>query len=159
MRSVKVITLGCSKNRVDSEHLMRQLQAASFEIVPEDGNRPVDTVVLNTCAFIQDAKEESIAAIFDAIDRKNRGEVSHVYVFGCLSQRYGAELRGMIPEVDGFFGASGSHRCLFYGAGQRNCHLPGEKCAALACEQQRRDRRGVQFYLGRLLCTSGWPYL
>ncbi len=116
MRSVKIITLGCSKNRVDSEHLMRQLQAASFEIVPEDGDRPVDTVVLNTCAFIQDAKEESIAAIFDAIDRKNRGEVSHVYVFGCLSQRYGAELRGMIPEVDGFFGASGADLVSLAGA-------------------------------------------
>jgi len=106
MSSVKVITLGCSKNRVDSEHLMRQLQAASFEIIPEEDGRPADILVLNTCAFIQDAKEESVAAIFDAVDRKNRGESSRVYVFGCLSQRYGNELRGLIPEVDGFFGAS-----------------------------------------------------
>lgn len=104
--SVKVITLGCSKNRVDSEHLMRQLEAASFEIVPEDSDEPCDVVVLNTCSFINDAKEESIAAIFDAVDRKNRGEVSRIFVFGCLSQRYAKELPEMIPEVDGFFGAS-----------------------------------------------------
>lgn len=129
MSSVKVITLGCSKNRVDSEHLMRQLQAASFEIVPEEDGRPADMLVLNTCAFIQDAKEESVAAIFDAVDRKNRGESSRVYVFGCLSQRYGNELRGLIPEVDGFFGASDKDLALMTEA------LGGQYDPALA--QQR----------------------
>ncbi len=106
MSSVRVITLGCSKNRVDSEHLMRQLQASSFEILPEEDDRPADATVLNTCSFIRDAKEESIAAIFDAVDRKRRGETGKVFVFGCLSQRYSRELPSLIPEVDGFFGTS-----------------------------------------------------
>lgn len=104
MSSVRFITLGCSKNRVDSEHLMKQVEAASFAVIPEDSDETADITVLNTCGFIKDAKEESIAAIFDAVDLKNRGLTQKVLVFGCLSQRYGKDLREMIPEVDGFFG-------------------------------------------------------
>lgn len=102
MERIKFITLGCSKNRVDSEHLMVQADRPPFTVVGEDS--PADVIVLNTCGFIQDAKEESIAAIFDAVDQKNRGQVSRIYVFGCLSGRYRKELPDMIPEVDGFFG-------------------------------------------------------
>ncbi len=105
---VQVVTLGCSKNRVDSEHLMRQIIASGMEIVPEGSNlelRGTDVVILNTCGFIKDAKEESIEAILEAVDAKSRGLISKVFVFGCLSQRYDNELRKEIPEVDGYFGS------------------------------------------------------
>lgn len=102
MRSVRVITLGCSKNTVDSEHLLAALPSDRFTVC-EDG--PADVLMLNTCGFIGDAKEESITAIFEAIEAKKRGEAGQIVVFGCLSQRYESELREEIPEVDAWFGA------------------------------------------------------
>ena len=76
-----------------------------FVIVPEGEEGKVDWLLLNTCGFIGDAKEESVQAVFDAVDRKNRGLAGKILVFGCLSQRYGDELPGLIPEVDGWYGA------------------------------------------------------
>lgn len=105
---VQIVTLGCSKNRVDSEHILFQLKQAGVEISPEGEeleNGGVDAVILNTCGFINDAKEESINAILEAVEAKNRGWISKVYVFGCLSQRYMDELKSSIPEVDAFMGA------------------------------------------------------
>ena len=106
---IQLVTLGCSKNRVDSEHLLRQIDNAGIEIVGSgytlSAKSKVDAVILNTCGFIKDAKEESIEAILAAVDAKARGYVRHVFVFGCLSQRYMEELTAEIPEVDGFFGA------------------------------------------------------
>lgn len=104
MRTLKVITLGCSKNTVDTEHLLYQVQG-SYEIVPEEEARPVDVLAINTCGFIGDAKEQSIQVILDAAERKKAGEVGELLVFGCLSQRYSEELPELIPEVDGWFGA------------------------------------------------------
>lgn len=105
---LQLITLGCSKNRVDSEHLLRQFERAGVVIVPEDEPlemaRP-DIVALNTCGFIQSAKSESIEAIFTVLEAKRRGLVRKVFVFGCLSQRYREELPAEIEGVDGFFGA------------------------------------------------------
>ena len=103
MKRIQVVTMGCSKNRVDSEHLMRVLQQRGYELVPEStdlGTGGVDEVVINTCGFIQDAKEESIEAILEAVEAKKQGLVSKVSVFGCLSQRYLSELPVEIPEVD-----------------------------------------------------------
>ena len=102
--SLQVITLGCSKNKVDTEHLLAQVQD-DFVIVPEGEEGKVDWLLLNTCGFIGDAKEESVQAVFDAVDRKNRGLAGKILVFGCLSQRYGDELPDLIPEVDGWYGA------------------------------------------------------
>ncbi len=102
--SLQVITLGCSKNKVDTEHLLAQVQD-DFVIVPEGEEGKVDWLLLNTCGFIGDAKEESVQAVFDAVDRKNRGLAGKILVFGCLSQRYRDELPGLIPEVDGWYGA------------------------------------------------------
>ena len=104
MPSLQVITLGCSKNTVDTEHLLYQLRNA-YEIVPEEKVRPVDVLLVNTCGFIGDAKEQSIQTILAAAARKSAGEVGRLLVFGCLSQRYPEELPGLIPEVDGWFGA------------------------------------------------------
>lgn len=106
---IQLVTLGCSKNRVDSEHLLRQMESAGIEIADSgyelSARSKVDAVILNTCGFIKDAKEESIEAILAAVDAKERGYVKHIFVFGCLSQRYKDELEAEIPEVDGFFGA------------------------------------------------------
>jgi len=104
MPSLQVITLGCSKNTVDTEHLLFQVQG-SYEIVPEGEDRAVDVLLINTCGFIGDAKEQSIQVILEAAQRKKEGEVGRLLVFGCLSQRYPDDLPGLIPEVDGWFGA------------------------------------------------------
>ena len=104
MKKLQTITLGCSKNKVDTEHILSQVDHL-YEIVPEGEDIPVDTILLNTCGFIGDAKEESIQAVLEAVERKQRGLAEKVIVFGCLSQRYMSELPGLIPEVDGWFGA------------------------------------------------------
>ena len=104
MQRLQVITLGCSKNTVDTEHLLFQVQD-SFEIVPEGEPGSVDVLLINTCGFIGDAKQQSIDTILAAARRKAAGEVGRLLVFGCLSQRYAAELPSLIPEVDGWFGA------------------------------------------------------
>ncbi|MBR2947475.1 MAG: 30S ribosomal protein S12 methylthiotransferase RimO [Bacteroidales bacterium] len=107
-KRVQVVTMGCSKNRVDSEHLLVQLAAAGFEIIPEGdqliGGR-TDILIINTCGFILDAKEESIEAILEGVEAKEEGSVEKLYVMGCLSQRYGSDLKEEIPQVDKFFGA------------------------------------------------------
>ena len=103
MKRIQVITLGCSKNVVDSEHLMPKLLARGYALAPsaEDlSGGKVDEVLINTCGFIKDAKEESIQTILEAADAKSRGFISKISVFGCLSQRYGSELAAEIPEVD-----------------------------------------------------------
>ena len=103
-RKLQAVTLGCSKNKVDTEHILSRLEDL-YDIVPEGEDIPVDVLLLNTCGFIGDAKEESVQAILEAVDRKNRGEVGKVVVFGCLSQRYAHEMPELIPEVDAWFGA------------------------------------------------------
>ena len=104
MPTLQVITLGCSKNTVDTEHLLFQVRDA-YEIVPEGEVRPVDVLLINTCGFIGDAKEQSIQVILEAAQRKKAGEVGRLLVFGCLSQRYMDQMPDLIPEVDGWFGA------------------------------------------------------
>lgn len=108
-KKIQLVSLGCSKNTVDSEHLLRQVENMGIEIVPSDYSlsekSKVDAVIINTCGFINDAKQESIEAILAAADAKNCGYVGKIYVFGCLSQRYMNELIESIEEVDGFFGA------------------------------------------------------
>lgn len=108
-KKVQLVTLGCSKNRVDSEHLLRQMESVGVEIADSgfelSSKNRIDAVILNTCGFIKDAKEESIEAILQAVEAKELGYVKQVFVFGCLSQRYKNDLEKEIPEVDGFFGA------------------------------------------------------
>ena len=87
MPTLQVITLGCSKNTVDTEHLLYQVRN-SYEIVPEEEVRPVDVQLINTCGFIGDAKEQSVEVILASVQRKKAGEIGRLYVFGCLSQRY-----------------------------------------------------------------------
>jgi ribosomal protein S12 methylthiotransferase len=103
-KKLQTVTLGCSKNKVDTEHILSQVEHV-YDIVPEGEDIPVDVILINTCGFIGDAKEESVQAVLEAVDRKNRGEAGEVIVFGCLSQRYASEMPELIPEVDAWFGA------------------------------------------------------
>ena len=101
---VNIITLGCSKNMVDSELLSGQLQANAIEVVHENKKSDHNIVVVNTCGFIDKAKEESINTILDQVELKRRGKLDKVYVTGCLSERYKNNLETEIPEVDAYFG-------------------------------------------------------
>lgn len=104
MKTIDVITLGCSKNLVDSERLIRQLEAGGFRVT-HDAESPVGEIaVVNTCGFIADAQEESINTILELAQRKTEGHLERLYVMGCLSQRFLSDLEKEIPEVDRFFG-------------------------------------------------------
>lgn len=110
-KRLQTLTLGCSKNKVDTEHVLSQVSESycpdlGYEVVPEGEDVDyVDVLLINTCGFIGDAKEESVQAILEAVERKKNGQIGRIIVFGCLSQRYMAELPGLIPEVDSWFGA------------------------------------------------------
>ncbi len=106
-RTINIITLGCSKNRVDSEHLMAQLSAAGYEIKFDSDELNSEVVVINTCGFIGDAKEESVDMILAAVEAKEDGLIEELYVVGCLSERYADDLRNEIPDVDQYFGVRG----------------------------------------------------
>ena len=101
---IDVITLGCSKNLVDSERLMKQFRAAGYEVYHDAAEVRGEIVVINTCGFIGDAKEESIEMILTFAQAKKQRRIRRLYVMGCLSQRYMEELAGEIPEVDKFYG-------------------------------------------------------
>lgn len=104
MKKVNIISLGCSKNLVDTELLMKQLEKAGYSVEVDVENSRARIVVVNTCGFIGDAKEESVNTILEQVERKNEGAVDKIYVMGCLSQRYGEDLKKEIPEVDAYFG-------------------------------------------------------
>lgn len=108
---VKLITLGCSKNLVDSEFILSQLKSNDIEIV--DNEDDAENVIINTCGFIEAAKQESIDTIMRAVDLKIKGKIKNVYVAGCLSDRYKTELEKDIPEVDKYFGATDKPQTIF----------------------------------------------
>ena len=103
-RKVNIITLGCSKNMVDSEVLSGQLSANNIEVVHENAKLDHQIVVVNTCGFIDKAKEESVQTILEQVELKKKGKLEKVYVTGCLSERYKSNLETEIPEVDAYFG-------------------------------------------------------
>ena len=122
---VSVITLGCSKNTVDSERLMKQIQLNKIGLV-EDPNE-ADTVIINTCGFIELAKEESINTILEAVAMKNSGKLKKVIVAGCLSERYKNELQKEIPEVDVYFGTEKYEEIIKELGGNLKRELLGER--------------------------------
>ncbi len=101
---IDIITMGCSKNLVDSEHLMRQLEECGYEVVHDSDEPCGEIAVINTCGFIGDAKQESINMILEFCQRKDEGDLARLYVMGCLSERYLTELREEISQVDKFYG-------------------------------------------------------
>ena len=102
--TVHIITLGCSKNLVDSEHLLAQFRAAGYKVLHNAYEEAAEIVIVNTCGFILDAKEESVDTVLSYIEDKQRGNIQKLFVMGCLSERYREELKKEMPEVDGFFG-------------------------------------------------------
>ncbi len=104
VRRINIVTMGCSKNLVDSEVLLKQLEHGSFRVEHDSGGTGFDAVIINTCGFIDEAKQESIDMILDYASAKKRGEIGRLYVMGCLSERYQKELEQEIPEVDRYFG-------------------------------------------------------
>ena len=146
---IDIITLGCSKNLVDAERLMRQLELAGYRCIHDSPQPKGEIAIINTCGFIGDAKEESIEMILQFADRKNKGKLSKLYVMGCLSQRYAKELPAEIPEVDGWFG-----KFDFFGI--------VEECASTQF-RERPEGYGLEFkgkdYERMLTTPSHYAYL
>ena len=126
-KKVNIVTLGCSKNQVDSEVLLAQLKGNGIEAVHESGKDDAQVVVINTCGFIDNAKEESINTILRYVDAKQEGLVKNVYVTGCLSQRYKDDLEKEIPDVDGWFGTRDLSRLLKVFKADYKHELVGER--------------------------------
>jgi ribosomal protein S12 methylthiotransferase len=122
---IHVLTLGCSKNTVDSEVLLKQLQVNNWEITEEAED--ADISVINTCGFIEDAKHESIQTILQAVELKKAGKLKKVIVMGCLSERYAADLKKEIPEVDAFIGANKMDEVVKTLGGDSKIELLGER--------------------------------
>ncbi len=101
---IDIITLGCSKNLVDSERLLKRFEDLGYEVAHDSDKVCGDVVVINTCGFIGDAKEESINTILQYVEAKNEGKIGKLFVMGCLAERYLKDLQGELPEVDKFYG-------------------------------------------------------
>jgi len=126
-KKIQIVSLGCSKNLVDSEVLMGQLQAGGFEVDFEGEIGKAGTVVINTCGFVNDAKEESIDTILEFINAKERGKIDKVYVMGCLSERYITDLKKEIPDVDKYFGVNNMKDIVQELGGDFRTELIGER--------------------------------
>ena len=103
-KTIDFITMGCSKNLVDSENLIGLFEAKGYEVTHDSEQPQGDIVVINTCGFIEDAKQESIDTILEMAQAKTEGRLEKLFVMGCLSERYLADLEAEIPEVDGWYG-------------------------------------------------------
>lgn len=126
-RSIRVITLGCAKNTVDSEKLMAQLRLNNIRVLADGEKGRADTVIINTCGFINDAKEESIETILSYIEAKKQGKVRDVFVMGCLSERYKKPLQAEIPEVDEYFGVNDLESIVKRAGAEYRRNLLGER--------------------------------
>jgi ribosomal protein S12 methylthiotransferase len=105
-KKINIVTLGCSKNVVDSEKLLRQIRSGGYEILHNADDFSAGTVIINTCGFINDAKEESIDTILKYVRAKEKGDINNLYVMGCLSERYMDDLKTEIPNVKRYFGVN-----------------------------------------------------
>jgi ribosomal protein S12 methylthiotransferase len=124
-KKISVITLGCSKNTVDSERLMNQIRLNNFNLIDNPNN--AETVIINTCGFIEAAKEESVNTILNSVALKKEGKIKKVIVAGCLSERYKSELEKEIPEVDMFFGTEKYEGIINALGGKLKSELLGER--------------------------------
>jgi len=124
---VNIITLGCSKNMVDSEVLSGQLRANDIDVVHENSKKDHNIVIINTCGFIDKAKEESVQTILEQVELKKKGRLDKVYVTGCLSERYRNNLEAEIPEVDAYFGTMELPRMLKQFEADYKAELVGER--------------------------------
>jgi len=111
-KKINIVTLGCSKNTVDSEKILKQIQAGGYSVVYDPSDISADTVIINTCGFINDAKEESIDTILRFVKASQSGHINNLYVMGCLSERYMDALKSEIPEVKKYFGVNSMNQIL-----------------------------------------------
>jgi len=111
-KKINIVTLGCSKNVVDSEKLLKQLYAGGYEVIHNANENMAGTVIINTCGFINDAKEESVDTILRFVKAQKSGKICNLYVMGCLSERYADALKHEIPEVKKYFGVSNMNDIL-----------------------------------------------
>lgn len=126
LKTVNIVTLGCSKNVVDSEHLAAQLENNNLQVT-YDANTFTDVVIINTCGFIHDAKQESIDSILQFTEAKKKGKIKKIIVMGCLSERYKEDLKVSIPEVDAFYGVKDLNEILKYIQTDLKKELIGER--------------------------------
>jgi ribosomal protein S12 methylthiotransferase len=125
MKKINIVTLGCSKNTVDSEKLLKQIQAGGYKVVYDPSDISANTVIINTCGFINDAREESVDTILRFVKASQSGRIKNLYVIGCLSERYMDALKGEIPEVKKYFGVNSMDQILNeLGISKRNDLLP-----------------------------------
>jgi len=125
MKKINIITLGCSKNTVDSEKLLKQIQAGGYSVVYDPSDISANTVIINTCGFINDAREESVDTILRFVKASQSGKIKRLYVMGCLSERYMDALKDEIPEVKKYFGVNSMDQILHeLGISKRNDLLP-----------------------------------
>lgn len=124
---INIVTLGCSKNSVDSEYLMAQLKNNGFEVVYDSDSCDAKVVIINTCGFIGDAKEESIETILRFAHAKTEGLIEYLFVMGCLSERYKKDLEAELPEVDSFFGVNNLKDIIEIVGGDYKSDLIGER--------------------------------
>ncbi|HSH50201.1 MAG TPA: 30S ribosomal protein S12 methylthiotransferase RimO [Bacteroidales bacterium] len=125
-KQINIITLGCSKNLVDSEYLMKQLVSNGF-LVKHNSNQSSEIVIINTCGFINDAKKESIETILQFEELKKQNKIGKIIVFGCLSERYKVELENEIPSVDRYFGVFEQKELIEFIGGQYKYDLVGKR--------------------------------
>ncbi len=126
--NIGIVSLGCAKNLIDSELLLKQLDESKLRIAFDPATvKGLDTVVINTCGFIRDAKQESIDTILQYAQAKAEGKLRHVFVMGCLSERYREQLKKDIPEVDAFYGVNELRKIVKDLGGHYNSHLLGER--------------------------------
>ena len=111
-KKINIVTLGCSKNVVDSEKLLKQLNAGGYEVIHNADETMAGTVIINTCGFINDAKEESVDTILRFVKAQKSGQIDNLYVMGCLSERYADALKHEIPEVKKYFGVNNMNDIL-----------------------------------------------
>lgn len=125
---IGIVSLGCAKNLVDTEKLMKQLDSSRFVLItnPTDKDR-IDTAVINTCGFINDAKEESVDTVLQYVNAKTAGKIRSLYVMGCLSERYREQLKAEIPEVDAFYGVNELAAIVRQLGGEYRENLLGER--------------------------------
>ncbi|MCX6285814.1 MAG: 30S ribosomal protein S12 methylthiotransferase RimO [Bacteroidetes bacterium] len=127
-RTIGLVSLGCAKNLIDSELLQKQLDASNLKISFDPSSiKDLDTIVINTCGFIGDAKQESVETILQYVHAKSEGKLKHVFVMGCLSERYRDQLKKDIPEVDAFYGVNELKTIVKDLGGHYNKRLLGER--------------------------------
>ena len=127
IHTVNVVTLGCSKNVVDSEFLLKQLEANGMDVIYDSGPDKANTVIINTCGFIKDAKQESIDTILQFVKAKQEGLIKQLFVMGCLPEKYKDELKANIQDVDKYFGTDDIHSILSTIGADYKKELVGER--------------------------------